>query len=316
VAGCPVRSSGSTCEVLGLGAVAVDDVLFVERYPLPDTKTPVLRRERHCGGLAATALVAARRLGSGCAYAGTLGFDDLSEFAIQCLAREGIDVSHAVRRTGARPIHSTIIINEVDGTRNIFFDLSCVVGADPDLPDADVIRSSAVLLVDHIGVEGMIRAAGIARDRGIPVVADFEGGLDDKLFPQLLNLSNHLILSEGFAEKMTSERQPAAAASALLTPRRDAVVITCGNRGAWYVSQADGLPRHQPAFPVKVVDTTGCGDVFHGVYAAMLVRGLDLAERVRVAAAAAAMNATRSGSEGGAPTWSAVAMFLEGGVRK
>ena len=45
-------------DILGLGAVAVDDLLFVEAYPPPDAKALVLRQERHCGGLAATALVA------------------------------------------------------------------------------------------------------------------------------------------------------------------------------------------------------------------------------------------------------------------
>jgi sulfofructose kinase len=38
---------------------------------------------------------------------------------------------------------------------------------------------------------------------------------------------------------------------------------------------------------VKTVDTTGCGDAFHGAYAWALVSGVDLEERVRIGAAAA-----------------------------
>ena len=48
------------------------------------------------------------------------------------------------------------------------------MGADPEGPDGAVIRSSRVLLVDHVGLEGMVRAARIARAAGIPVVADLE----------------------------------------------------------------------------------------------------------------------------------------------
>ena len=43
------------------------------------------------------------------------------------------------------------------------------------------------------------------------------------------------------------------------------------------------------------MDTTGCGDVFHGAYAAGLAEGLGLSARVRLASATAAMKATRPG---------------------
>ena len=56
-----MRKEESGFDILGLGAVAVDDLMYVESYPPPDVKTRVLRRERHCGGLTATALVTAAR---------------------------------------------------------------------------------------------------------------------------------------------------------------------------------------------------------------------------------------------------------------
>jgi sugar/nucleoside kinase (ribokinase family) len=59
------------------------------------------------------------------------------------------------------------------------------------------------------------------------------------------------------------------------------------------------------------VDTTGCGDVFHGAYASALARGLSLAERVRFAAAAAALKATRPGGQAGIPTRPEVEAFLQ-----
>ena len=46
-----------TFDILGLGCVAVDDLLYVARYPEADSKQQVLRRQRQCGGLTATALV-------------------------------------------------------------------------------------------------------------------------------------------------------------------------------------------------------------------------------------------------------------------
>ncbi len=52
---------GKQFDVLGLGCAAVDDILYVEQYPPADAKIHVQRRERHCGGLTATALVASAR---------------------------------------------------------------------------------------------------------------------------------------------------------------------------------------------------------------------------------------------------------------
>jgi hypothetical protein len=49
-------------DILGVGCVAVDDLVYVEDYPAADSKTQIIERERQCGGLTATALVAAARL--------------------------------------------------------------------------------------------------------------------------------------------------------------------------------------------------------------------------------------------------------------
>src|SRR5262245_61850781 len=94
-------------DVLGLGCVAVDDLLLAPNYPTPDSKVRLLGRQRSSGGLTATALIAAARLGARAAFAGVLGDDDDSRFVLDSFQREGVDVSCAVRRPDARPIHST-----------------------------------------------------------------------------------------------------------------------------------------------------------------------------------------------------------------
>jgi ribokinase len=298
-------------KILGLGCVTVDDLLYVDEYPAADTKTQIRSRDRQCGGLTATALVAAARMGARCGYAGALGDDDLSRFVVDQLQKEGIDTALVRLRPGARPIHSTIVVEESRQTRTIFFDLHGVSGAEPDWPPDEAIRAAGLLFVDHIGMAGMIRAARIARAAGVPVVADLERD-EDPQFPVLLGLVDHLILSRDFAGKLTGETVPAAMARALWSPGRRAAVVTSGREGCWYVA-ADRPQevRHQPAFAVDVVDTTGCGDVFHGVYAAATVRRLDPPAALRLASAAAALKATRRGGQAGIPSLPAVQTFLE-----
>lgn len=215
------------------------------------------------------------------------------------------------RHPEARPVYSTIVIGHERQTRNIFYTIPDVLGAGIDWPDAAVIQAARVLLIDDFSVDGMLRAASIARAYGVAVVADFETGRAPR-FGELLSLADHLILSYSFAVKLTGETQPPAIAATLWTEARQAVVITCGAEGAWYLSgPGRDSARHQPAFKVDTVDTKGCGDVFHGAYAAGLVQGLEVSERVRFAAAAAALKATQPGGQAGIPTLAAVTEFLK-----
>jgi sugar/nucleoside kinase (ribokinase family) len=229
---------------------------------------------------------------------------------LETFRRKGVDVRHVVRRVNSGPVGSVIVVDETRRTRNIFYHVAPVVGADPRLPSNEIIRSARVLLVDRFGIPGMIRAARVARAAGIPVVADFESfGLPR--FRELLDLADHVIVSEVFAREFARAKTPAAAAGKLWRPDRALVVITCGAAGCWFLERGGHTARHLPAFRVKAVDTTGCGDVFHGAYAAALARGLPLTERLRVASATAGLKAMQRGGQAGTPDRRTVARFLE-----
>ena len=297
-----------TYDILGLGIATIDELIYVAHYPPPNTKVSALRRERQCGGLTMTALVAAARLGVRCAYAGQLGEDEQSRMVLAAMQHEGIDTSHIVRMDEARPVISTIIVG--NGTRNIFPHHTAVEGAHDTLPAESVIRACKVLFIDHVGIPGHLRAARIAHAAGIPIVSDIENDQHPQTH-QLLALVNHLIVSEDFATHLTQSQDPAQAVRRLYSPTRALAAVTCGAQGCWFqVDEASGV-QYQPAFEVNVVDTTGCGDVFHGAYAAALAQGMVASQRIRFASAAAALKATQRGGQAGAPTRHAVEMFLQ-----
>jgi len=298
-----------TWDVLGIGCGTVDELLYVSVYPPADAKVPVEQRERQCGGLTATALVAAARQGARCAYGGALGHDENSEFLLSALRHEGIDVSPVVRHPAAGAIYSTIIVDQTAHTRNIFFQRPLIVGPTLDSPTAEQIRSARVLFVDHYGAEATVRAQSIARGTGIPVVADLERD-NAPGFLEILAGCDHLIVSERFAAKLSGRSDSKQAAASLLSSRKNTVVVTCGADGCWAVARGDVAPKHFRAFETQVVDTTGCGDTFHGVYAAELARGSDLTTRIVRASAAAALKAQHTGAQKGIPTRQAVDEFL------
>ena len=278
-------------DLLAMGCVAIDDFLYVPEYPAAETKVRVTRGERRCGGLAGGALQAAASLGARTAFAATLGDDELSKFVVERFQSLGINLKYLRRRPGVKPIHSTIVVDTTHHTRTIFFSLEGAQGAQEDWPPVTALQASKVLFVDHYGIEGMLRAAKIARAWGIPVVADFERN-EWPGFDQLLEVVDHLIVSEAFAFKLTGATDAETACSQLLAGRsQTSVVVTCGADGCWYGSDKSAGITHMPAFPVEVLDSTGCGDEFHGAYAVALADGRQLPDRIVFASAAAALKA-------------------------
>lgn len=299
-------------DILGLGCAAVDDLLYVDGYPAADGKVQVRSDERQCGGLTATALVAASRMGARCAYAGSLGNDDLSRFVERRLGEERVSLDYLRRDPESRPVHSVIVVDETGHTRTIFYDRRRAGLAAADWPPEELIVASKVLFVDPYGIEGMLRSARVARAAGIPVVADLEDACAKQRLADLAALVDHLVVSLDFARAWTGFERAGDAAEALWNDRREAVVVTCGAEGCWYLGSDDPCnPRRQPAYRVTVADTTGCGDVFHGAYAAGLAEGLTLPDRVRLASAAAALKARERGGQAGIPIRKAVEAFLK-----
>ncbi len=297
-------------DVLGIGTVAVDELIIADSYPAADSKVRVRHSARQIGGLTAIPLIAASRLGAKCAYAGVLGRDELSSFAVEQMWREKVDLKHLRLRSNSPPVHSFIVIDAEKHTRNVFSHRAVEYKLPPNWPPRYIIESTRVLFVDHSDLPSMIRAAKFAQLAGIPIVADLER-VSGPRFNELLSTIDHLILSRAFALRLTNSDNISSALRDLWTARRKLVAITDGENGCWFLE--NGQPNqvvHQPAFAVPAVDTTGCGDVFHGAYAAALADGLPPAERIRFASAAAALKTLRIGAQAGIPNRTEVLKLL------
>jgi ribokinase len=287
-------------DVLGFGAVAVDELVFVDEFPSPNGKTPIVSWQRAGGGLAGTALVAVARLGQKAAYCGVLDRDELSRYTLDELQNAGVDCAPVLYQAGARPIHSVILVSRGSASRSILFSHAGVAEVPQDAIQPELIGSARVLFVDHTAPDAALAAARLARAQGIPVVADVERAD----FPQVeafLAAVDHLILGIDLARELSGKTDPGECAGALFGADHTAVVVTAGELGCWYVVKGSPIATHQPALKVPVVDTTGCGDVFHGAYAACLSWGGDVPDAVKTATIAAGRKASQPGGRAGIP---------------
>jgi len=295
-------------DILGFGAVAVDDLVYVDQHPLPDAKMPIRNRQRQGGGLAGTALVTASRLGAKAAFCGVLGDDELSQFTLEGLRREGVDCTPILFDPDARPIYAIVIVDTSTGGRSILYNYSGVMEPGPEAITPELIANCRMLFVDHSVIDTALRAVELAHAHRIPAIADFESD-DDPRLPGLVRQIDHLILGIEPAGRMTGEAEPAAMVRALSGSDRACCAVTAGERGCWY-SEHGGEVCHFPAFRVQVVDTTGCGDVFHGAYAACIARGESVSRAIQITAAAAGIKATQPGGRRGIPDLPTVERFI------
>ncbi len=217
------------------------------------------------------------------------------------LGAAGVGVSGIRTPQGARTFTSAVIV-DATGERWIFPYRGEGLDDDPSRwPLREVARYGAVLTdLRHPRLSSAVLEE--ARRAGVPSVVDLgnllhlEIGLQADVVIAAEEAAHDLLRVSGVSPAPDDSSAWAEAALAVLRARDDQVVaVTLGEEGVIY-DAGEGL-RHLPALPVAVVDTTGAGDTFHGVWAAALARGETpdtCAQHATVAAAMACQGPGRS----------------------
>lgn len=97
---------------------------------------------------------------------------------------------------------------------------------------------------------------------------------------------------------MSGQSSPEDCAKFYIDRGAGCCVFTLGGEGAFYAHK-DGTRLKSPAYEVKVVDTTGCGDAFDAGFIAALHHKMDVETSLRFAQASAGLVATGLGSDAG-----------------
>jgi sulfofructose kinase len=284
-----------TVDVVGVGLNAADTLIRLPRFPAFDSKLELLEAVRLPGGQVATAMVACALWGLGSRYVGKVGDDDAAALHEAEFAHAGVE-AHLVRVAGCRSQYAFILVDEPSGERTILWKRDPRLALDPaDLRREWIVRARALHLDGH-DTRAATQAARWAREAGIPVTADL-----DNLYPgveALVENIDYLVSSRDFPARLTGEPDLLKSLPAIRRAYGCRVAgVTLGARGAlaW-----DGSSFHYaPGFRVKVVDTTGAGDVFHAGFVYALLAGWELDRALAFSCAAAALNSTALGARGG-----------------
>lgn len=288
-----------------VGITVMDRIYYVEGLPTEGGKYVAKRYTEVGGGPAATAAVAAAKLGAQVDFIGRVGDDDTGNSLLAELESLGVNTRYTHRYTQAMSSQSAIMV-DAKGERII------VNYPSPDLlPDADWLNDIDfsqwdVVLADVRWHDGAKQVFTLARQAGVMTVLD--GDITPQDISELVALSDHAAFSEPGLARLTGMSETMDALKRSQTLTNGHVYVTRGSEGCNWLEKT--TVRHQPGFTVEVVDTTGAGDVFHGALAFGLASGYAIEEAVRFASGVAALKCTRPGGRAGIPDCEQTRSFL------
>jgi ribokinase len=287
-------------DVFGLGQCSLDYIGKIDAYPLPDTKGEISDMVIQGGGPVATALVALARWGRSCYFSGLIGDDPFGRQIEASLRVEGVHTKGLVVRRGTSSQFAFIAAEPDTARRTVFWRRPTAEPIRPAEVDIDMIGRARVMHTDGLFIEAALYAAHAAKKIGIPVVVDAgtlrEGMLD------LAGLADFFIVSETFSRALTGADDPHGACRQLIDLGPSAVCVTLGAKG--YVAMYRGRSFEKPAYPVKAVDTTGCGDIFHAGFIYGLLKNWDITKCLDIGAWAASRVSMQMGGRSGIPSLS------------
>jgi sulfofructose kinase len=314
--GIPAGLNERKIDVVGLGASTVDVLTLVEHFPRGREVQQAQATVIQGGGPVATALVAVSRLGGRAAMIDSIGDDWAGGLVLRDFQSEGVDTETIEVHRGDTTSISNILVSAMDGARAIMF----VPGSapEPSLSESqtDTIQSARILHISGRYTNTCLQAIDLAKARNVLVSFDGGAGRFRPEMRRLVPLTNICIAARDFAEKYTGKTEVPRSAELLLREGPQIAVVTDGRDGSWICTR-DGLSFHQPAFLFpKTLDSTGCGDSYHGAFLAGLLKGFAVEKTAALASAVAGLNSQHLGGRSGIPKWEEVIEYLAGyGIR-
>ena len=274
-----------------IGSMVVDRIVRVPSLPRPGETVLAHGEAVAPGGKGANQAVAAARCGASVRMHGRTGRE--GQAVVEALAAAGVDVRGIV---ASDPVSGSATVLVADGGENA---IAVLAGANRLVNGPDVARFLRDALPGELSLfqnECSALAEGIEASlaRGLRTWLN-AAPADPGLAALPLERLDGIIVNEIEADALTGCPDPMDALAALGSRMpASTVVVTLGEKGA--VAMAAGRRHAHGGYPVRAVDTVGCGDAFTGSFLAAVAEGLAPQAALGRGNAAGALAATRQGA--------------------
>ena len=277
-------------------------VIGIESIPSGSDGQLVETIRSSAAGTAGGTAVILSRLGAEVTSYGAVGGDPLAETLLALLRAEGVDVSGLVRKDDQQTSASVIPVRP-NGDRPAWH----CIGAngaftleDLDLSALDGITHLHLGGPEFLGGEAAGQLLAHARSTGAVTSLDVLAPGDPDMLAWIADALPHtdyLLPNDEQVLGFTGAGSLADGARALVEAGAGCVAVTQGSKGAVVVTADEVI--EVPAYPVDVVDTTGCGDAFSAGFLRGISLGRDLRGAAELGCATAAQVAQGLGTDAG-----------------
>lgn len=303
---------GMAGTVVVVGSINVDQVVTVDRLPLPGETLIGSSMTLSPGGKGANQAVAAARRGARTVMIGAVGDDGRADDALPYLRSSGVDVSGVDTVPGPTGLAIVSVGGDSENTIVVVPGANAAVGASAvGSHSAALSEAAVVVLQGEIPVDGIAAAVQHAGGRvvfNLAPVIDVPADVVKAADPLVVNEhEGRLLLAAWGASasdtQATDEEARVDDESVVASLRAQGVTSVVMTRGAAGAIVSDASGTVLVASPkVSAVDSSGAGDAFVGALAAGLAAGASLLEAARDAVRVGAFSVTGVGTQASYPT--------------
>lgn len=294
--------------ILGIGGVAYDMLAMIPHLPAWEEIEYIQEYQVQQGGMVATAMVAAAKLGGNTEYFGAVGDDLQGKFLLENFKINKVLHDRTLVINGGDSAFTIVLIHKGTGRRSFIHNKGIQIRSELTMDEIDLSGVSHVLFDGFYFNTAFRTAKKIRETGGIVSITDISPRNREKQLRDFLELIDYPILSELFVRPYTNISNALEAGKSLFSKKNKALLITCGDKGVHIITNEGTV--FVPSFQVKLVDSTGAGDVFHGAFCFGMWKGYGLKEAAVFASAVAALKCTKIGGQKGIPNFQETRDFI------
>ncbi len=291
-----------------LGIYVADLVFFGKKIPVEGETILGKNFVIGPGGKGSNQAVAAAKAGVKTYFISKIGDDQFGEMAIKIYDEAKVDYSNVIiskeNSTGA----AAIMVNEQSGANaiNVFPGAAeAITNIDIDKAE-DTIKNSKIFLTQlEAPKDTVIYAIKKAKELGVETILNPApaADIDKSIFPYIDYFTPNETEASFYVNHPVETHDDASKAAAkLLEMGIKNVIITLGEKGAYFANASETFFSPIARLSKPVVDTTGAGDAFNAGLAVALTENLKIKDSISFASATAGLSTTKIGTANSMPT--------------